>query len=258
MKLKYLDLFMRWDCGPDLLHIGLFPNAKEVTESMACLTAMDKQLTVRFSEEGTLCIVVGDGSLPRTAALIAMRTKWRRVISVDPDLAGLPIASCQGVPRAAAKEKMWANNQAQRCAHHAAFDARRAKMHKRLVRIDEIRGLQLMPYPVEDVTLDVHEGLEKHVVLILPHAHVVPETALSRLRFGSESLAQGSLPTISVIQLPCCSFVRCNRIWGQSPDVEYEDDCICSDDRMTPRNIRVWRNVTPAGVACNWRDKGAW
>ncbi|CAK0838251.1 unnamed protein product [Prorocentrum cordatum] len=257
MKLKYLDLFLRWDCGSDLLQMGLFPNAKEVTESMACVTAIDKILALRFSDAATLCIVVGDGSLPRTAALIAMKTKWRRVLSIDPDLAGLPVASCQGVPRVAAKNKVWANNHSQRLEHHAAFDARRAKMHSRLVRIGEIRRLELVPRLVQDVVVDLEDGSESQVVLVLPHAHVVPEVALSRLRLGGQLLSQGNLPTVSVIQLPCCTFVRCNRIWGQAPDAEYTDECICSDDRMTPRTVRVWKNVTPAGIACKWRDRGA-
>ena len=35
-----------------------------------------------------LCIVVGDGRTPRTAALLAMRTRWS-VVSIDPALHGL-------------------------------------------------------------------------------------------------------------------------------------------------------------------------
>jgi hypothetical protein len=41
MKLKHLDQFLRWTCSLDLLEMGLFPNAQEVTESMACVAAVE-------------------------------------------------------------------------------------------------------------------------------------------------------------------------------------------------------------------------
>ena len=55
---------------------------------MAVTAAVDRCLgdLFRFEDVGVVAVVVGDGTSPRTAALLAMRTKWRRVISVDPAL----------------------------------------------------------------------------------------------------------------------------------------------------------------------------
>lgn len=83
---RYFDEFVNLRCAPDLLSYGLFPNAKEITESMAAFHAWRKYF--RFLDPGdpdiSVC-VVGDGSTPRTAALFAMRTAWQ-VWSVDPAL----------------------------------------------------------------------------------------------------------------------------------------------------------------------------
>lgn len=55
---------------------------------MAVTAAVDRCLgdLFRFDDTGVVAVVVGDGTSPRTAALLAMRTKWRRIISVDPAL----------------------------------------------------------------------------------------------------------------------------------------------------------------------------
>lgn len=84
-SLKYLDEFIKLKCAPDLLLNKLFPNAKEITESMAAFNAYRKNLIFSYppNEEKTTCLVVGDGVVPRTGAVFALRTKFN-VISVDP------------------------------------------------------------------------------------------------------------------------------------------------------------------------------
>lgn len=86
-SLRYLDEFIKLKCAPDLLLNKLFPNAKEITESMAVFNAYRKNLMFSYTpnEENTTCIVVGDGVVPRTGAVFAMRTKFD-VISVDPQM----------------------------------------------------------------------------------------------------------------------------------------------------------------------------
>jgi hypothetical protein len=84
-SLKYLDEFLHLKCASDLLPCKLFPNAKEITESMAAYNAVRRNLykVFPFGDEEVFCIVIGDGHVPRTGALFACRTKWN-VISIDP------------------------------------------------------------------------------------------------------------------------------------------------------------------------------
>lgn len=89
MSLKHLDRFLKLRCCVPLLEMGLFPDAKEITESMGCLWAVKTRLgdSLRFEESKVTCVVVGDGGRPRTAALACFLTRWRRVVSIDPALA---------------------------------------------------------------------------------------------------------------------------------------------------------------------------
>ncbi|CAF4573016.1 unnamed protein product, partial [Rotaria magnacalcarata] len=79
--------------------LGLFPNAKEITESYAVWAALRRFIFSRFEKSSSksidsipstdhrqnAIIVVGDGMTPRTAALCAYLTKglWQ-CYSIDP------------------------------------------------------------------------------------------------------------------------------------------------------------------------------
>jgi hypothetical protein len=82
-SLRYLDEILKVKCGPDLLALGIFPNAKEITESFAAFQVVRRQMMDRLGDENGLCIVIGDGNTPRTGATIAYRSRWN-VVSVDP------------------------------------------------------------------------------------------------------------------------------------------------------------------------------
>ncbi len=86
---RYIDEFIRLKCAPDLLALGLFPNGKEITESMAAYAAVRQHLVqpglVRWDDEGMMMVCTGDGHTPRTAALFAFRSRWR-CLSNDPAL----------------------------------------------------------------------------------------------------------------------------------------------------------------------------
>lgn len=88
MSLDYVDMFLKWRCSRPLLEMGLFPDSKEIMESVACMEAVRTHLkdVLSFSDVNITCAVIGDGARPRTAALACFLTKWRRVISVDPGL----------------------------------------------------------------------------------------------------------------------------------------------------------------------------
>ena len=85
--LRYLNEFVKLKCASDLLNLGVFPNAKEITESLAAWNAVRKYLWKRgFTPDKKLnCYVIGDGTTPRTAALVAFVSNFN-VYSIDPNL----------------------------------------------------------------------------------------------------------------------------------------------------------------------------
>lgn len=85
-NLSRLDAFMRLACAGDLLALKVFPNAKEISESMAAFAAVRFQAgNPEAMRAPATVVVVGDGATPRTAAMFAFRTRWN-VISIDPAL----------------------------------------------------------------------------------------------------------------------------------------------------------------------------
>ncbi|OQR90686.1 hypothetical protein ACHHYP_05321 [Achlya hypogyna] len=88
MSLRYMNEFVgKLQCAPALLQLGIFPDAKEVTESMGLFNATRRFLDI---DEGDPAadgiVVVGDGSTPRTAVMFAYRTKGWTCYSVDPEM----------------------------------------------------------------------------------------------------------------------------------------------------------------------------
>lgn len=84
---QYLSELLSLACGPELLKLRLYPDAKELTESFAAFNAVRKHMGSSFlPDDPTVTVIcVGDGSLPRTAALFAFRTKWQ-CYAVDPQM----------------------------------------------------------------------------------------------------------------------------------------------------------------------------
>lgn len=82
--LRYTTELLRLKCGPDLLALGIFPDAKELAESFATYSAVKKHLPAfKTDDPGTVLLSVGDGHVPRTAAVFAHRTAWT-CHSIDP------------------------------------------------------------------------------------------------------------------------------------------------------------------------------
>ena len=83
---RYLDEFIKqWQSASDLLILGIYPNAKEITESYAAFNCVRTKLKYDLSDPNCAVVCVGDGRSPRTAALFAFRTGWH-CISIDPML----------------------------------------------------------------------------------------------------------------------------------------------------------------------------
>jgi len=85
-KRRYIDWFFSLNCAGDLLNLKVFPDAKEVTETMAVYNATRKQFRKKIPmNEHKIVHVVADGSTPRTAAFLAFLTKWQ-LYSIDPQM----------------------------------------------------------------------------------------------------------------------------------------------------------------------------
>ncbi|CAE8592891.1 unnamed protein product, partial [Polarella glacialis] len=84
---RYLSELLSLACAPELLKLRLYPDAKELTESFAAFHAVRTHLSASFAPDdpAVTVVCVGDGSVPRTAALFAFRTRWT-CYAVDPQM----------------------------------------------------------------------------------------------------------------------------------------------------------------------------
>jgi len=89
-SVRYVDRFLRMNCAADYLAAGVLPGsraAKEMSESMGALVAVQRILGPQEWGKENVCIIVGDGSTPRTGVMAALLTKWW-CVSVDPRIDG--------------------------------------------------------------------------------------------------------------------------------------------------------------------------
>lgn len=83
---RYLDEFVRLKCAPQLLEERLFPNAKEISETMATFAMTRKILgPTRLGDPSVLALDIGCGGSPRTASFVALMTRWT-TRAIDPNL----------------------------------------------------------------------------------------------------------------------------------------------------------------------------
>ncbi|TMW65548.1 hypothetical protein Poli38472_008190 [Pythium oligandrum] len=152
VSLRYLDEFVRkLQCAPKLLEHQLFPDAKEITESMGLFNAVRRYLIRENHDEGhdntdgraDGIVVVGDGNSPRSAALFAYRLRQWKCYSIDP-------AMEQDTDRA----EKWSS----------------------------IDNLVVIRNKIENVRIRL-----RRVVLVLVHAHVTLDQAMSAV--DAEELA---------------------------------------------------------------------
>lgn len=81
----HIGYLWRLKCFPDIVTRNLFPNSKEVTESVGAVRAALALLHQRNAvATGGVCFAVADGITPRTGALFAFLTTNFKVHSVDP------------------------------------------------------------------------------------------------------------------------------------------------------------------------------
>jgi hypothetical protein len=81
------EFIQQYKSAGDMLILGIFPDAKEITESFGAFNAVRTKLKKLYdlNNPNITLISVGDGRTPRTATLFAFKTKWQ-CLSVDPNL----------------------------------------------------------------------------------------------------------------------------------------------------------------------------
>ncbi|KAL3661991.1 hypothetical protein V7S43_012799 [Phytophthora oleae] len=147
VSLRYLNEFVgKLHCAPALLQHGLFPDAKEVTESMALFNAVRRYIEPKDEAKATNkdckhdgIVVVGDGNTPRTAAMFAFRMRGWKCYSVDP-------AMEKGT---SARSKGWA----------------------------DVANLVVVRNKIENVRIAL-----RRAIVVLVHAHVTLDQALSAVQ----------------------------------------------------------------------------
>ena len=86
--MKYINQFIKLNCSPDILVLKVFPNIKEITESMSVKNHLysfwkNTKHELNQKDSNLTVIVPGDGRNPRTGVLFAF-TSAHKVISIDP------------------------------------------------------------------------------------------------------------------------------------------------------------------------------
>jgi hypothetical protein len=208
-------------CAIDLIAAGLYPNGKEMAESMAAFSAVRDFMLLRkvspdgmerrYHQNGPLdvkdatvtLVAVGDGCTPRTAGLFAFRTAWR-CISIDPELR-------------TAQDRPWAG----------------------------ISRLEEYPDKVQHVKINI-SGKASRVVVVAWHAHISIREALACLSFDDVpwdvedvKMSRYLRTRVGLIACACCQYEPLQREMPDlsSCDVEYNDEGVNS----LKRTVRVWR-----------------
>lgn len=143
-SLRHLNEFVAsLSCAPELLSLRLFPDAKELTESMGVFHAIRSRIpSLSTRDENVTCVVVGDGSSPRTAAMIAFRTNWL-CHSIDPQL----------------RLSLWEEKGIKNLIMHAC-------------RVEDVAGEILSKH-----------SFPSHLVVLLVHAHVSVDDSMQAILY---------------------------------------------------------------------------
>lgn len=189
--LRYMTELLHMKCAPDLLALGLFPNAKELAESMATYNAVRRHLPgFAMDDPGVALVAVGDGHVPRTAALFAYRTSWM-CHSVDP----------------AMREITWGN--------------RVRRLESWRVRAEDLvgqNGSHGWPLGSEDTVVWNH--VPTSAVIVGVHTHARWDAMLR--------LTASSMLRVAMVVMPCC---EPEALPPGGFDASYDDEGVPSPDR---------------------------
>lgn len=237
-NLGYLDQFVQLTCAPAMLRLRLFPDAKEITESMACVHAVRQHLRILECEPasghgGRGCsaiVVVGDGFAPRTGAIMAFLfggAGWD-VYSVDPELRLDTVGGAGADPGA---EAPGAGAAAAATASRTTDDVDVDAAGTARAEWGGVRGLTVARAKIQDVVVRCERA-----IIVMMHAHVSVADAAA---------AVVAPRGVAIVTCPCCGWGSKQHKWQrQRPSIVYNDDALLSDHR----EIRVWEFRSPAFV----------
>lgn len=212
---SYLDEFLGLRPPPELAR--LFPNAKEVSESVAVWHALrDRVLpalggvdVAALDADGRrrpAIVVVGDGSRPRTAALCAHL-----------------LAGCAG-------GSAWDCVSVDPMAHYDSASGRAFLSARAAVTADDVAAWRCLPrlVVVRDKVQAVTIAASAAVVVMM-HCHTSLADAVAAV--------DASCGVVGVVACPCCNWEPAQRAWeGRPPQWEYADARMLSDRNL----VRVW------------------
>lgn len=219
VSFRYVDEFVALNCAEDLLRLKVFPNGKELAESMSAYSTVREYLHVHgaehaqtdgilsFKDPNVVLVAVGDGVTPRTASLFAFRTAWR-CISIDPAMRDV---------------EKWRG----------------------------VSSLTVLKARVQDVRVKVRDG--ERVVVVMWHCHCGVADAVGSLEFDGEKWdcedrerSRELRKRVAVVSCACCNYDAVQREMpdGARPDVEFEDFAVPG----LMRTVRVWKFLKEGGV----------
>ncbi|CAJ1936329.1 unnamed protein product [Cylindrotheca closterium] len=204
----YLDQVFSLKCFSDLVTLGVFQSAKDISESMAAIQAAIKHgLPVSPSQnekkKKIKCLCIGDGSTPRTAVLACYWKQWS-CVSIDPAL-------------------------------HEEWTGETPKGVRNLIGFGgTLEEFMSLPPGEDDSSYD-------HLVLLCVHSHarLMGPCSIQNIRNRYPSI-----PHTTLVSLPCCPKFRSHRDVGRPPDIFYDDDCVFP----ACRKVEIWNfsNVAAA------------
>ncbi|GAB5367160.1 hypothetical protein AAMO2058_001205700 [Amorphochlora amoebiformis] len=226
--LGYIDEFLMTRCAGDLLDLKLYPNAKEVTESFSMFSAIRKHLKEDFDpkDPSIVCIVVGDGCTPRTAAMISYRTRWT-VHSVD------PMMKLEG-----SWSKKVRNLTVYRSPVEEVAIPVKAGGKVLVLCMHTHVTLESCLYAIRRVAPDSDKNPDPEELQPLPRAHSrhpcspPPKPILSPRSWQPLK--------VGIVACPCCQFTEVQKtVFGIPADISYDDRNILSEHHR----VYLWRNV---------------
>ena len=219
---RYVSEMLKLACGPELVRLRVFPDAKELTEAFAASNAIRTHLWSRYkpNDERVCLIAVGDGNTPRSAALCAFLTRWQ-CVAVDPEM----------VP--------WRDWRRRHKIQDATWSSCEVKEGD---EIDEegdthgwggIRRLQVHRRKMQEMVVECELAL-----IVMIHAHISLKDVLAAVKTKSGECA--------AVILPCCNWYSrlAHPDGATAPCHEYEDDAVVSPQRT----VRVFSSL-PCGVS---------
>lgn len=298
LPLRHLDEFLLLKCAPDLLTLKLgFTSAKEITESIACWSALRKHVlpVLKKWEKEEEKAAASDAVAGVIVASVAADTaKFVGIASAGQppaaegsgsiqNAAGRPAATAAASPYDRDAIIVVGDGTKPRTAALCSFltggkyacisvdpglhydsvsDRAFLENGRGITQVDvdrwaAVRNLTMVRARIQDISIPC-----RRAIVVMMHAHVTNADAI-----GAIDASEG---TIAMVTCPCCNWEPHQRqLFGQPPNLEYSDPNLLSDKRLMrvwyqrPNTdealdpIRVGSGMVPGGAAQHRRLKNA-